>query len=107
MIVVSGLIQEDQIRHGNFEDYPTYNLDNEDEGQTLITALGKKDVFGNFQGYDWLTDVEKKNPLFNQLRSPSDMVDRLRRIESDNLEIIQLSQNIVEEINHTEAEIAK
>ena len=59
------------------------------------------------QGFDTLSALERNNPLLLDLRSPADLVDRLRRIESDNLEIIQMSQNTIEEINHTNGEIGK
>jgi len=54
-----------------------------------------------------LTELEAKNPLLSQLKSPLEFLDRLRRVDNDNLDYMQQYQNIMEEITDIDNKAAK
>ena len=54
-----------------------------------------------------LTELEAKNPLLSQLKSPLEFLDRLRRVDNDNLDYMQQFQNIMEEITDIDNKAAK
>ena len=77
----------------------------EQEEDTLVTQPSF--VQQDLRRYDSLTAVEKLNPMLLEFGSPLELVERLRRIESENLDIMQQSQNTVEEINAVENQIVR
>lgn len=95
----------EQLKNDRFEPAPILgDNDHEEEAMLLLTApsglVRKLD-------YDQLTEMETLNPLISEFGSPLEFLEKLRRIESENLDIMQLSQNLIEEINQLDAQILK
>ena len=104
-MIVDSFKKEKQMEIGDFAQYPNLDYDNEED--TLITAPQNGDHIEKNDKLDDLNTLEKKNPLLIEFESPLGLVERLRKIEAENLDIIQQSQNIVEEINLLDAQKLK
>lgn len=109
-------LESEEVFKGEFENYVLPNLDNDEDlqkaadmFQVMITEarlnLGKAKP--EMADYNSLSDLEQRNSLLQELKSPVEFMEKLRAIESENLEIIGTSQTIVEEINQIEKRITQ
>lgn len=104
----------EEVFKGEFEDYVIPDLENEEETQkaadmfhALMTEarLNVSRHKHEESDYNKLNALEERNSLLQALKSPIEFMEKLRAIESENLDIIGASQNIVEEINQIEKKI--
>jgi chromosome segregation ATPase len=106
----------EEVFKGEFEDYAIPDLENDEETQktaemfhSLMTEA-RLNVTRHKQDdsdYNRLNLLEERNSLLQALKSPAEFMEKLRAIESENLDIIGASQNIVEEINQIEKKIGQ
>lgn len=97
---------------GDFKDVELPDLDLDEDvingifSRVMITETGLLGKVSNTQrDFSKLSDLEKRNGLLRELKSPEEFMDKLRAIESSNLDIIQYSQSTVEEINKLDEKI--
>jgi chromosome segregation ATPase len=105
----------EEVFKDEYANYTLPDLENEEEllkvdvAQVMLTGVHL--TFGREiteeQDYNSLNELEQRNNLLQVLKSPVEFMEKLRAIESENLDIIGGSQNIVEEINEIERKIAQ
>lgn len=106
------MLESEMVFVGEFKDYEEPGIERDDDiikemgPGVMITEAGTvvKKPTGN-RDYSKLSAIEMRNSLLTQLKSPEEFMDKLRTIESDNLDIIQYSQTTVEEINQLDKKI--
>ena len=104
-MVISTITIVEQLKNQNFDPAPILGEnDHEEDAMILLTAVSG---LARKLDFDQLTEMEMLNPLISEFKSPLEFLDKLRRIESENLDIMQLSQNLIEEINQLDAQILK